>query len=264
VGLKPTLGRVARRDGLPVILHDCEVIGPIARDASDLARVFNSIARCDPQDRASLAFAKGGPFDRPLRRVFYTPQLDGYEVDAEVEHACAQAARQLAEMGFEVETGPAPFDFRLYEKHWPTIRDAGLAWLMRGRDWKGRISELHSSLVTRGETVSGADYVEALDKFREIQASFGRFFETMDLFMTPTAGTLPWPAEESGHARSRVFTGIVNAAGNPAISIPVAREQGALPVGFQLVGPFGSDTALIDIAQRYQDRHPWLAWPPLQ
>jgi aspartyl-tRNA(Asn)/glutamyl-tRNA(Gln) amidotransferase subunit A len=136
---------------------------------------------------------------------------------------------------------------------------------MRGREWKGRVSDLHSSLVTRGGTVSGADYVEALDAFREIQASFGRFFDQFDLFMTPTAGTVPWPAEESGHPRSRVFTGIVNAAGNPAISIPVAHDEGSLPIGFQLVAPFGYDRALIDIATQYQDRHSWLGrWPALK
>jgi aspartyl-tRNA(Asn)/glutamyl-tRNA(Gln) amidotransferase subunit A len=265
VGLKPTVGRVARRHGLPIILHDCEVIGPIARDASDIALVFDAIAQPDPEDRASLAFA-GGPrrCGRPLCRVLYTPRIEGHSVDAEIADACVTALEQLCNMGFEIETGPAPFDFALYDKHWPTIRDSGLAWLMRGRDWKGRISDLHSSLVTRGQTLTGADYVDALNAFHELQAAFGRFFQRCDLFMTPTAGTLPWPAEDSGPARSRVFTGIVNAAGNPAISIPVAHHDGALPVGFQLVGPFGSDQDLIEIAARYQNRHSWLdRWPAL-
>jgi aspartyl-tRNA(Asn)/glutamyl-tRNA(Gln) amidotransferase subunit A len=249
-----------------VILHDCEVIGPIARTTSDLARVFDVIARSDPEDRASLAFPDGPSRSAraPLRRVFYTPSIEGHPVDPEIKEACAKAAQQLADMGFEVMTGPAPFDFPLYEKHWPTIRDAGLAWLMRGREWQGRISDLHASLATRGQTVTGADYVDALDGFREIQAAFGRFFERYDLFMTPTAGTLPWPAAESGPARSRVFTGIVNAAGNPAISIPIAHSPGALPIGFQLVGRFGSDTELIAIAERFEERHSWIdLWPPV-
>lgn len=266
LGLKPTVGRVARRHGLPVILYDCEVIGPIARIAADVALVFEAIARPDPEDRASLAFGDGAwrSAQRTMRRVFYTARIEGHDVDREIEDACAKAVQQLSALGFEVETGPAPFDFPLYEKHWPAIRDAGLAWLVRGREWKGRISDLHSSLVVHGQTVTAVEYVDALDAFRELQAEFGRFFERHDLFMTPAAGTLPWPAAESGPARSRVFTGIVNAAGNPAISIPVAHAPGALPVGFQLVGPFGSDRALIDIAARYQERHSWVdLWPPL-
>jgi aspartyl-tRNA(Asn)/glutamyl-tRNA(Gln) amidotransferase subunit A len=266
LGLKPTVGRVARRHGLPAILHDCEVIGPIARNASDIALAFNAIAGPDPEDRASLAFGNGPPRSArsALRRVFYAPRVEGHSVDAEIEDACAKAVQQLSGMGFDIETGPAPFDFPLYEKHWPAIRDAGLAWVVRGRDWKGRISELHSSLVARGQTVMAADYVDALAAFHELQAAFGRFFEQHDLFMTPTAGSLPWPAEESGPARNRVFTGIVNAAGNPAISIPIAHAAGALPVGFQLVGPFGSDTELIEIAAQYQEHHSWTEiWPPL-
>jgi aspartyl-tRNA(Asn)/glutamyl-tRNA(Gln) amidotransferase subunit A len=266
LGLKPTVGRVARRHGLPAILHDCEVIGPIARNASDLALAFDAIAGPDPEDRASLAFSAALPrLERSARwRVFYAPRLEGHSVDAEIEHACAAAVQQLSDMGFNVETGPAPFDFSLYEKHWPTIRDTGLAWVVRGRDWKGHISDLHTSLVTRGQTIMAADYVEALAAFRELQAAFGRFFQQYDLLMTPTAGSLPWPAEDSGPARNRVFTGIINAAGNPAISIPVAHTRGALPVGFQLVGPFGGDTELIEIAARYQEHHSWThLWPPL-
>lgn len=266
LGLKPTVGRVARRGGLPVILYDCEVIGPIARTASDVARVFDAIAQPDPEDRASLAFADGSSRagQRTLHRVYYTPRIEDQAVDLEIEDACTKAVNQLSAMGFEIETGPAPFDFPLYEKNWPAIRDAGLAWLVRGREWKGRISELHSSLVLHGQMVTAVEYVDALDAFRQLQAAFGRFFERYDLFMTPTSGTLPWPAEEAGPARSRVFTGIVNAAGNPAISIPVAHGAGGLPIGFQLVGPFGSDHDLIEIAGRYQDRHSWVdLWPRL-
>jgi aspartyl-tRNA(Asn)/glutamyl-tRNA(Gln) amidotransferase subunit A len=265
VGLKPSVGRVARLNGLPVILHDCEVVGPIARDAFDLGVAFDTIAKPHPEDRASFAF--GDPpvrYARPLRRIFYTPCLEGHDVDPEVDEACARAVEDFAKLGYEVQTGSAPFDFALYEKHWPAIRDAGLAWLMRERAWKGRIGDVHASLVAQGEKVTGADYVDALTAFREVQASFGRFFKRFDLFMTPTAGTLPWPAEQQGPPRNRVFTGIVNAAGNPAISIPAARAGGDLPVGFQLVGPFGSDDALIDIAQLYQRHHSWLdRWPKL-
>lgn len=265
VGLKPSLGRVARRHGLPVILHDCEVIGPIARTTADLALVFSAIARPHWEDRASLAFANGRPgTHRVLRSLFYTPRIDGFAVDREITDSCAEAARQLVEMGFGLETGPAPFDFALYEAKWPIIRDAGLAWLIRGRDWKNRVSDLHASLIDNGQTLSAADYVDALAAFRELQAQFGRFFECYDLFMMPTAGTLPWPAEATGPTRTRVFTGIVNAAGYPAISIPAAPAPNGLPIGFQLVGPYGSDEKLIDIAHRFEQTHPWRdRWPPI-
>jgi aspartyl-tRNA(Asn)/glutamyl-tRNA(Gln) amidotransferase subunit A len=56
VGLKPSMGRVARANGLPAILHDFEVVGPMARTTADAALLFSAIAGPDPRDRSSLAF----------------------------------------------------------------------------------------------------------------------------------------------------------------------------------------------------------------
>ena len=58
VGLKPSIGRVARVGGFPAILHDMEVIGPIARTTADAALLLSVIAGPDPRDRASLVFAR--------------------------------------------------------------------------------------------------------------------------------------------------------------------------------------------------------------
>jgi aspartyl-tRNA(Asn)/glutamyl-tRNA(Gln) amidotransferase subunit A len=254
VGLKPSTGRVARRDGLPIILDDCEVIGPIARTVPDITLAFDAIARPDPADRNSLGFCDT---NRPLRKVWYTPAFEGHSVDADIAQSCDQAAERLAAMGFEIERGPNPFDMAQYDKCWAVIRDVGLAWLVRERPWRGLTSDLHARLIENGQTLAGADYVEALSGFREIQAAFGDFFRNHDLFMTPTAGTLPWAADGEGPARSRVFTGIINAAGYPGISIPCEPSQSGLPIGFQLVGPFGTDRALIEIAAKFEECHPW-------
>ncbi|MEZ5700725.1 MAG: amidase family protein [Burkholderiaceae bacterium] len=75
----------------------------------------------------------------------------------------------------------------------------------------------------------------------------------------PSAAALPWPATQAfpteiagqavgprGHA---VFTGWVNAAGLPAMSLPVESSSSGLPIGLQLVGPYGADDTLFDLAQ---------------
>jgi aspartyl-tRNA(Asn)/glutamyl-tRNA(Gln) amidotransferase subunit A len=63
-----------------------------------------------------------------------------------------------------------------------------------------------------------------------------------------------------GHA---VFTGWVNAAGLPGLNVPVDFD-GGMPIGLQLIGPFGSDVALMELGEAFESNGDtqW-GWPPL-
>jgi aspartyl-tRNA(Asn)/glutamyl-tRNA(Gln) amidotransferase subunit A len=59
-----------------------------------------------------------------------------------------------------------------------------------------------------------------------------------------------------------VFTGLANAAGLPAVSLPCGQARG-LPVGIQLIGRMGADAALLTLARNWEAAYPWAhAWPP--
>ena len=80
VGLKPTVGRVPRRDGFPPILLDFEVVGPIARSVADLAATMAVISR--PDGPSAVGF---GPVASPERvaprRILHVPTFAGAPVD---------------------------------------------------------------------------------------------------------------------------------------------------------------------------------------
>ena len=57
-----------------------------------------------------------------------------------------------------------------------------------------------------------------------------------------------------------MFTGWVNIAGLPAISLPVAVSGAGLPIGVQVVAGFGADTGLLQFAADSEQQ--WKA-PPL-
>jgi aspartyl-tRNA(Asn)/glutamyl-tRNA(Gln) amidotransferase subunit A len=119
VGLKPSPGRVARANGLPVILHDFEVIGPMARTTTDAALLFAAIAGPDPRDRLSLAFSTGaGPIDPEPRakRILYVPRFGGSPIDPEIAAHVAEAALNLEALGHLVEEGVAPSIWRRSRK----------------------------------------------------------------------------------------------------------------------------------------------------
>ncbi|WP_159995179.1 amidase [Roseomonas sp. 18066] len=265
LGLKPSTGRVARRDGLPVILHDAEIIGPIARTVDDLALALAAIQGPLDEDRASLAFRADDaePAPRPMR-ILYVPRFGDWPVDAAIADSCAAAARNLAALGHRVEEGTVPADLALFEREWPKVGAAGLAWLLRGKDWRGRIGAVYAEMAEQGARLSAADYQDALVAFRELFAQFARFFRDYDLMMTPSSGALQFPADSFGPPHHRAFTGIVNLASLPGISIPADPSPEGLPIGFQLVAPYGQDWRLLAMARQYEAAHPWAQrWPAL-
>ena len=61
------------------------------------------------------------------------------------------------------------------------------------------------------------------------------------------------PAAPRDHA---VFTGWVNVAGLPAISLPVALSASGLPIGVQFVAGFGADEFVLEFAESVAAAHP--------
>jgi aspartyl-tRNA(Asn)/glutamyl-tRNA(Gln) amidotransferase subunit A len=278
VGLKPSPGRVARTHGLPVILHDFEVIGPIARTSADAALLFQAIAGPDPHDRASLAFATlpGQHLeDLPKLRVLYVPRFASSPVAPEIAESVAEAARNLEALGHIVEEGEAPFDLAALDQVWSVIGPAGLAWLLASRSGgQDCIGAPLRAVADHGATLTAMDYVDALTQVARLRAHLTDVFRDFDVIVTPSAAALPWLAEAShpeiidgqpvgprGHA---VFTAFANAGGVPGINIPCSPSSSGLPIGMQIVGTFGADEMLLAIAAQYENAYPWAdRWPPI-
>jgi Asp-tRNA(Asn)/Glu-tRNA(Gln) amidotransferase A subunit family amidase len=99
-------------------------------------------------------------------------------------------------------------------------------------------------------------------------------FERVDVIAMPAAAALPWPAHEPyptridgqevgprGHA---AYTGWVNAAGLPGLAVPAQPSREGLPIGLQLIAPYGHDDLLLDLGAAYEALDPWAdRWPVL-
>ncbi len=268
VGLKPTVGRVPRRDGFPPILLDFEVIGPIARSVADLAATMTVISRPDPGAVPATGF---GPLDASgdggSKRILFVPTFAGAPVDPEIASSVAEAAARLAALGHRVEDG-AGFDLAdPVNAAWPAIAQTGLAWLMRDRP--ERLAELGPdirAMAESGARLAATEYFDALHAALKLRENLSVFFKGWDLILTPSAAALPWPKSEAyprvidgrevGPRGSAIFTGFVNAAYLPAITVPCRPSGAGLPIGFQLVAPWGRDEDLIAVAGAYEAAHP--------
>jgi aspartyl-tRNA(Asn)/glutamyl-tRNA(Gln) amidotransferase subunit A len=270
VGFKPSTGRVPRIDGFPTILADFESIGTLTRTVAD-ALLMDMLPGPDPRDRRSL-HAMAPPFEGPRRRIVFIPHFGGAPVDPEVAQAAAEIARFLADAGHVVRRQETFFDLDDLERIRQVISRAGVAWLAE-RDG-GRLGREAGAgvrqMAAEGRKLTAADYVDALDRVAAFRRRCAEFFAEADLVLTPTAAALPWPAElaypteiagrPAGPRDHAVFSGWVNVAGLPAISLPVSVSRAGLPIGVQVAAGFGADAGLLEFALGFERR--WEA-PPL-
>jgi amidase len=97
-----------------------------------------------------------------------------------------------------------------------------------------------------------------------------------DLLLTPTMAVPPPPLGAMANdpenpltpivaaTPSAVFTAGFNTTGQPAISLPLGSSAEGLPIGVQLVAPYGREDVLIRVASQLEEAAPWAdRTPPL-
>jgi aspartyl-tRNA(Asn)/glutamyl-tRNA(Gln) amidotransferase subunit A len=255
--LKPSIGEIPRLGGFRQILADFEVIGPIARTLADVAIAFTSMRGADPLDPRSRAAAAPSKAIPAKARVGYFSRIGDAPVDGRITTVADGFAAKLAASGLVVESIPVPFDAALAGEVWGTIAAVGLAWeLKRLGDRAADIGDNARQMADRGANIAAAQYLDALAAVADVRAAAARLFERFDFLLCPTAAALAWPADEAfpptidgrpvgprGHA---IFTGWMNVAGLPAANLPIGLTPDAGGIGVQIVGPHGSDRALLD------------------
>ncbi|OPY96541.1 hypothetical protein A5906_04660 [Bradyrhizobium sacchari] len=265
IGFKPSRDMVPRGKGFPAILHDFEVVGPIARCVDDIIRSMDVVG--GPKWRATAD--EPGP---PRLRIAYAPSFGDAPVDPVIRDVIERTIAQARTLGLDIETLSS---FTLADplaEIWPVISQTGVAWLLnQHRDWKDKVAPAIAEMAAAGSKYSARDYLGALDGIAALQRSFEALFTQYDFLLTPAAAAMPWPAGEPhpsmidgrpvgprGHA---VFTPIANALGLPAVSLPCIVVDGALPVGLQAIAARDRDRTLLSFAREQQGRLFAHRWP---
>ncbi|MCK1713419.1 MULTISPECIES: amidase [unclassified Bradyrhizobium] len=257
-GFKPSRDMVRRGRGFPAILHDFEVIGPIARCVDDIVSGMEVVAGPAWQRLLGESVA-GSP------RIAYAPSFGGAAVDPIIRDTVDRTVAGMRSFGLDVEL-ISPFDLaEPLGQVWPVISQTGVAWLLsQHRDWENRVAPAIADMAVAGQKYSARDYLNALDTIASIRRVFETLFERYDFLITPSAAAMPWPAAQShpttidgqpvgprGHA---VFTPVANALGLPAISLPCVVEDASLPVGLQMIAGKDRDWPLLAFAREYEGR----------
>ncbi|MDB5998505.1 MAG: Amidase, partial [Rhizobacter sp.] len=124
-----------------------------------------------------------------------------------------------------------------------------------------------------GKTISAAQYIAAINRFHAMGRIMDACLAGVDVLMTPTLVQLPAPLGELAMlgsfkdfrrkmSRYSTFLAIVNASGQPAASLPTYWTADMLPVGTQIVGRFGREDMLLQLAAELERSGAWQSMLP--
>jgi len=260
VGLRTTPGLV------PADLFDpLGVVGPIARTAPDAALLLAGMCGTDP----------GLPMARPDRpneflglrpaplhglRVAWTFDLGDLPVQPEVLTVLAACRRSLEDAGCDVtDAAPALADADEVFQLLRAARMAAMAPLLRAH--RDEVKATLAWNIEKGVALTGEQVAAARAGHAEIFQRFGAFLADgrYEVLALPTVQVLPFPVEQewvteiNGGPMTTYIDWMrscsrITVTAHPAVSVPAGLTAAGLPVGLQLVGRYGADRRLLEIA----------------
>ena len=271
-GLKPSYGRISRAGILP-LAFSLDHAGPMAWTAEDCAIMLRAMAGYDPADPASA--------DRPVPD--YQAALPGevkglriglirhfYEADNPANEATrrgiAAAVKVLEDLGCSVR------ELRLSPlADWAAC---GMV-IMLAEGYAIHEANLRERFVDYGEAfrermalaalITGADYVQAVRRRRELAAELATAMADLDLVMTAAAASEAPAIEAVG--KFAIFerpslTMPFNVTGSPAMSVCCGYTPAGLPLAFQLAGKPFDEATVLKLAHAYEKATPWRSIRP--
>ncbi|MFI6816990.1 amidase [Nonomuraea sp. NPDC050328] len=204
------------------------------------------------------------PFDL---RVAVSPQPlpPGLPVDAEFQAAARAAADALR------VAGHTALDRSRRLPVWlgPATVAAWLACAAEDADEldRTRLEPRTRALARAGRLLRSLNLDGARGRARWSDYAADKWFDTVDVLVTPTLATVPPRADRWGrrgllrnvlvNVRYAPATGAWNMCGWPALTVPFATHSTGLPIGVQLVAPPGGEPHLLGMAAQLEASRPW-------
>jgi len=251
-GLKPTHGLIPRH-GMLQLSRSLDHVGLFARSVEDIALLLEELAVHDERDpdsrpRARVPYRAVAAEEPPLPPRFGFVKTSLWDrVDADAHEAFEELVEHLGDRVEEVELVTPAAEVLEWQR---AIGGAEIAINLR-REWEKGRDKLSTALRARiehGRQVVALDYLAALGRVPELNASLTELFEQRyDAILTPAAfGTAPKGLESTGDP---AFCALWTLCGMPALNVPLMQGANGLPLGVQLVGARHRDARLLRTAR---------------
>jgi amidase len=287
VGLKPTRQRTTEGPLIGDNMGGLTVELALTHTVRDTAAILDAVHGAAPGD-PYVAPPPTGPYldemgvEPKLRiGVAEQPAVPGLESHPDCVAAVRAARDALVELGHELEES-TPLDAGMAEAlnledtfmtRWAAGQAASLeifATLIGRELTADDVEPLTWALAEEGRSRSAGRYLVDTGLHQTVSRAIAGWHESgFDLMLTPTMAEPPVPLgtyDQSGPdpldafrraVPAGAFTAIFNATGQPAISLPLHWNDEGLPIGIQLVAPFGREDLLIQVAAQLEQARPW-------
>jgi amidase len=283
-GLKPSRGRVSLAP-IGETLAGAGAQHCVSISVRDSAALLDALAGGEPGDpypapaAGSFLAATQRPPGR-LRVAFMRKPVGGAPLDPALVAAVERTARLLEGLDHQVEEASPDHD--------PAASGEALGTIMAANTWtnvqiraNGRVpgpddlEPVTRQAAEHGRQISAHDYIRAVQTFHRTGRQLGAFFERHDVLLSPTIARVSLPLGavrmdgsseqyQQGLAPMVAFTSVCNAAGVPAMSMPLAWSEDGLPIGLQFIGRFGAEEMLFSLAAELEHAQPWRDRKPAQ
>jgi amidase len=218
-----------------------------------------------------------------LRIALCTKPWNGEPVDPECRQAAEEAAKLCESLGHMVSHARPEFDWPPFLQATRVLIAANVLASLEARAKivgktlaSSDVEPLVWSMAELARKYTAADYAAAMTTIHAAGRIVAHFFIDYDILLTPTMCSPPWPlgvlslsssdrdAYLTAVNRSIGFTSLFNATGNPAASLPLHWTRRGLPVGVQIVAPFGDEATIFRLSAQIEAAKPWAGrQPPL-
>lgn len=281
VGMKPTYGRISRY-GLVAFASSLDQIGPLTQNVEDAALLLNALCGHDAKDSTSSTHAtedftaKLGQSIAGVRIGLPKEYLSSGN-SPQVTAAINLAVQKLTELGAEIVEVSLPHSEAVVAAYYIIAcaeassnlsRFDGIRYGYRAENTNG-LDDLYSRSRAEGfgaevkrriilgtYVLSSGFYDAYYAKAQKVRAlvaqDFANAFDKVDFILGPVAPTAAPLLHDTNMSPLQVYLADIytipaNLAGLPGISIPTPQE-GALPVGIQLLGKHFAEADLLRVA----------------
>ena len=287
-GLKPARGRISLAPALVDFWCGGATIHCVSLSVRDSAALLDVTAGALAGEPYALPrpvrpfAAEVGADPGRLRIALVTDTPDhGTPLDAEIKQAVEEAGRLLESLGHTVEPQAVPYDFwPLYKTYTAIIAVQtaaffdGMAGLVGRRAARDDMAPLYWSMNDKGRRCSGPDHSNQIESMRATCRSLLTRMAAFDLWLTPTVPMLPrahgyydMQLDVEAYDDTRMgpdccYTAPFNAAGSPAMSVPMGGSREGLPIGVQFVARDADEAMLLRVAAQIEAARPWRGRKP--